>query len=313
MGGTSAALPTDAFIPHFAGRSGRYSRRENRMKPFRGSFLATAVVAAVLGGAACAQTGDETVTRTQAPASESYSPSVGQAGKDVIWVPTPQALVDRMLDMAELTPRDRLVDLGSGDGRTVITAAKRGATARGIEFNPDMVALSRRQAEAEGVSDRATFEQADIFQADFSDATVVTLFLLQGLNLRLRPILLDMAPGTRIVSNSFGMGDWEADEIVEAVEGCASYCRALKWIVPARVAGAWKIDGTTLELTQRFQRLEGFLGDGASAQPIREAGLEGTQVRFTVGDDRYVGRVDGDRMRGTVNATRPWQAVRSGT
>lgn len=284
------------------------------MKPFRRSLIIATVAAAALGGAACAQTGDRSATRTEArSASDSYTPSIGQAGKDVIWVPTPQALVDRMLDMAQLTPRDRLVDLGSGDGRTVITAARRGATARGIEFNPDLVALSRRQAEAEGVSARATFEQADIFRTDFSDATVVTLFLLQGLNLRLRPILLDMPPGTRIVSNSFDMGEWEADETVEAVEGCASYCRAFKWIVPARVAGTWRIDGTTLELTQSFQLLEGSLHDGASTQPIRDARLEGAQVRFTVGDDRYVGQVDGNRMRGTVNASRPWQAVRSGT
>ncbi|WP_291558279.1 methyltransferase domain-containing protein [Comamonas sp. SCN 65-56] len=271
------------------------------MKPFRRTFLAAVAATMAFGGTACAQTGT---------ATETYAPTVGQAGKDVIWVPSPQALVDRMLDMAQLTPRDRLVDLGSGDGRTVITAAKRGAKARGIEFNPDMVEMARRNAQAEGVSDRATFEQGDIFESDFSEATVVTLFLLPSLNLRLRPILLDMPPGTRIVANSFDMGEWQADETADVGGDCTSYCRALKWIVPAKVAGTWVLDGKTLELTQSFQMLEGTLRDGAATRPITQARLEGTQVRFAIGKDRYVGRVDGNRMQGTVNGSRQWQAAR---
>lgn len=271
------------------------------MKPFRRTFLAAVAATMAFGGTACAQTGT---------ATETYAPTVGQAGKDVIWVPTPQALVDRMLDMAQLTPRDRLVDLGSGDGRTVITAAKRGAKARGIEFNPDMVEMARRNAQAEGVSDRATFEQGDIFESDFSEATVVTLFLLPSLNLRLRPILLDMPPGTRIVANSFDMGEWQADETADVGEDCTSYCRALKWIVPARVAGTWVLDGKTLELAQSFQMLEGTLRDGAATRPITQARLEGTQVRFAIGKDRYVGQVNGNRMQGTVNGSRRWQAAR---
>jgi SAM-dependent methyltransferase len=275
------------------------------MKPFRSTFIATVAVTMALNGTAWAQAG-------AASTSDSYTPSVGQAGKDVVWVPTSQALVDKMLDMAQLTPKDRLVDLGSGDGRTVITAAKRGATARGIEFNPDMVALAKRQAEAEGVSARATFEQADIFQTDFSEATVVTLFLLPSLNVQLRPTLLDMPPGTRIVANSFEMGEWQPDETAEVTEGCRSYCRALKWIVPAKVAGSWTLDGKTLELTQNFQMVEGSLRDGAATQRISDARLEGAQVRFTIGKDQYVGQVEGDRMRGTVNGSRSWQAARSG-
>jgi len=271
------------------------------LKPFRRTFLAAVAATMAFGGTACAQTGT---------ATETYAPTVGQAGKDVIWVPSPQALVDRMLDMAQLTPRDRLVDLGSGDGRTVITAAKRGAKARGIEFNPDMVEMARRNAQAEGVSDRATFEQGDIFESDFSEATVVTLFLLPSLNLRLRPILLDMPPGTRIVANSFDMGEWQADETADVGGDCTSYCRALKWIVPAKVAGTWVLDGKTLELTQSFQMLEGTLRDGAATRPITQARLEGTQVRFAIGKDRYVGRVDGNRMQGTVNGSRQWQAAR---
>lgn len=275
------------------------------MKSFRRSLIAAAAVTAVLGGAACAQTSGT------ATASGSYSPTVGQAGKDVVWVPTPQALVDRMLDMAKLTPQDRLVDLGSGDGRTVITAAKRGTRARGIEFNPDMVALAKRQAQAEGVADRATFEQADIFQSDFSEATVVTLFLLPSLNVKLRPILLDMKPGTRIVANSFDMADWEPDETAHVTEGCSGYCRALKWIVPAKVAGAWTIDGKRLELAQTFQMLEGSLREGTSARSLSGGRLEGARIRFSIGNDVYTGEVNGDRMQGTINGSRPWQATRA--
>ena len=137
-----------------------------------------------------------------------FEPTVGQPGKDVVWVPTPQQLVDRMLDMAKVTPQDIHYDLGSGDGRTVITAAKRGLRATGVEFNPDMVALSQKNAVAAGVTDRATFIRGDIFETDFSKATVLTLFLLPDLNVKLRPTILNMRPGTRVVSNSFTMGEW---------------------------------------------------------------------------------------------------------
>ena len=167
-----------------------------------------------------------------------------------------------MLEMAKLTPEDRLVDLGSGDGRLVITAAKRGATARGIEFNPEMVALSRRAAAAEGVAGRATFEQADIFESDFSDATVVTLFLLPDLNIRLRPTLLNMKPGTRVVSNSFTMDKWQPDEVARVKEGCTTYCDAYKWVIPANAAGTWRMADQELVLTQTFQMLEGTLRIG---------------------------------------------------
>src|ERR671914_212579 len=145
-------------------------------------------------------------------AKQEYEPQVGQEGKDVIWVPTSQALVDKMLDMAKVTPKDYVIDLGSGDGRTVITAAKRGAKALGIEYNPDMVELSKRNAAKAGVSDKANFAKADLFESDFSKATVITMFLLPDINLKLRPKLLNLRPGTRIVSNSFTMGDWKPDE-----------------------------------------------------------------------------------------------------
>lgn len=265
---------------------------------YRSLFLA-ALCAALLGCATSSTDADWT-----------YEPRVGQTGKDVIWVPTKQLLVDAMLDMAEITPRDYLVDLGSGDGRTVITAAKRGTRAHGIEFNPDLVELSKRAARAEGVSRRATFEQGDIFEADFSDATVVTLYLLPDLNLKLRPTLLAMKPGTRIVSNSFEMGDWEEDEMVHIKEGCPGYCMAYKWVVPARVEGTWAMDDAELELRQRFQMLEGVLRRGGSAQPISDARLDGARIRFTVGAERYTGEVDGDRMRGVVDGSRAWRATR---
>src|SRR5919201_4509445 len=166
----------------------------------RQSLLALFLSVAVSGACAQAQ-----------PAKQEYEPQVGQEGKDVIWVPTPQALVEKMLGMAKVTPKDYLIDLGSGDGRTVIAAAKRGAKALGIEYNPEMVELSKRNAAAAGVSDKATFMKADLFETDFSKATVVTLFLLPSINMKLRPKILDMKPGTRIVSNAFNMEDWEAD------------------------------------------------------------------------------------------------------
>ena len=176
-----------------------------------------------------------------APAKKDYEPSVGQSGKDVVWVPTPQALVDRMLDMAKVTPADIHFDLGSGDGRTVITAAKRGGKATGIEYNPDMVELSRRNAQKEGVADKATFINGDIFTQQsidaYSKANVITLFLLPDLNVKLRPNLLNMKPGTRIVSNSFSMGDWKEDDKISAGGDCTSWCTAYLWIIPAKVGG----------------------------------------------------------------------------
>src|SRR5262245_31905861 len=185
------------------------------------------------------------------PAKE-YEPSVGQEGKDVVWVPTPQALVDKMLDMAKVTPQDYVIDLGSGDGRTVITAAKLGAKALGIEYNPDMVELSKRNAAKEGVGDKAAFVQGDIFESDFSKATVVTMFLLPRLNLKLRPILLDMKPGTRVVSNTFDMGDWQADQVVRATGECTSYCQAYLWIIPAKADGTWQMGESELTLEQQY-------------------------------------------------------------
>ena len=242
-----------------------------------------------------------------------FEPHVGQQGKDVVWVPSPQALVDRMLDMAKITPSDYLVDLGSGDGRTVITAAKRGLHALGIEYNPDMVALSQRNAEAAGVTDKAKFERADIFESDFSKADVVTMFLLPNLNLRLRPKLLDMKPGTRVVSNTFDMGDWAADQTVQATEGCTSYCRAYFWLVPAKIDGVWHAGDSEFAFDQKFQMFTGTVKTGNVVAPISNGKLAGDQITFTAGNTEYHGKVDGNKIEGMAkegDKDGKWQASR---
>jgi precorrin-6B methylase 2 len=246
------------------------------------------------------------------PAKDDYKPRVGQEGKDVIWVPTPQELVDKMLDMAKVTPKDYVIDLGSGDGRTVITAAKRGARALGIEYNPDMVELSKHNAAKEGVSDRANFVKADLFESDFSEATVITMFLLPGINIRLRPKILDLKPGTRIVSNSFTMGEWAADEEGTVKNGCASYCTALLWIVPAKVEGTWQLSQGELALKQTFQMVSGALRSGNVSTPVSNGRLNGDQITFTAGGNQYTGYVNGNVMEGNVGSGGSWKATRAG-
>lgn len=210
-----------------------------------------------------------------------YEPVPGQAGKDVIWVPTPDVVVERMLDMAEVKAGDRVVDLGSGDGKITIAAARRGAQARGIEYNPAMVALSRRNAQAAGVN--ATFEQGDIFKADFSDADVVTLYLLPSLNERLRPILLKMKPGTRVTSHQFDMGEWEPDRSDDLAGRIAHL-----WIVPARVAGSWavQVEGEPpmrVNLQQVHQKIYGHAIVNGRRVTLDEPKLRGAAISFGVG------------------------------
>jgi hypothetical protein len=251
------------------------------------------------------------------PAGQEYTPEVGQAGKDVVWVPTPQSLVDKMLDLAKVTPKDYLIDLGSGDGRTVITAAKRDVRAAvGIEYNPDMVALSQRNAVKEGVGEKAKFMKADLFETDFSQATVITMFLLPDINLRLRPKILDLKPGTRIVSNSFTMGEWQHDRSVQSTEseGCQSYCTAYLWIVPAKVAGNWKLPEGELTIKQSFQIITGTLKTAGKSTSIKGR-MSGDQISFKAGDAEYRGRVAADGIKGTVKArsgSGEWSATRSG-
>jgi SAM-dependent methyltransferase len=240
-----------------------------------------------------------------------FHPEVGQSGKDVVWVPSPQQLVDKMLDMAKVTPKDFVMDLGSGDGRTVITAAKRGASALGVEYNPDMVALSKRNAEKAGVGGKANFVEADIFKTDLTKASVITMFLLTDLNLRLRPTILALKPGTRIVSNTFRMGEWEPDQTVEL--GCDTYCTAYLWIVPAKVEGHWKSGQSELVLKQDFQKVSGTLGSGNVASVISRGSLNGDQISFVAGGAEYRGRVNGNTIEGTVKASgksSAWKATR---
>lgn len=244
--------------------------------------------------------------------SQDFEPTVGQPGRDVVWVPTPEPLVEKMLDLAQVTTADVVVDLGSGDGRNVIAAAKRGAQARGVEFNPDMVALSRRHAEMEGVSERATFVEGDMFDADISDATVLALFLLPDNLRRLRDRFLDLRPGTRIVANTFGIPDWEADQRLRIEDDCSSWCEALLFIVPAKVAGSWRMSDDELELEQHAQMVSGTLAVGG--QRLKVSGqLRGDQIAFSVNDARYQGRVFNDSMEGSVTlggGAQIWSATR---
>ncbi len=238
--------------------------------------------------------------------AKDYTPQVGQEGKDVVWVPSPQTLVDKMLDMAKVTPKDYVIDLGSGDGRTVITAAKRGAKAHGIEYNPDLVELSKRNAIKEGVAAKVTFEKADIFKSDFSKASVITLFLLNTLNLQLRPILLNMKPGTRVVSNTFDMGDWTPDNTVTAPSDCVNYCKAFFWTVPAKVGGNWKLPQGELVLDQKYQVITGTLKSGKEATPINGK-MNGTQITLTAGNKQYEGQVNGN----TIDLTSKTEKLRA--
>ncbi len=247
-----------------------------------------------------------------------YRPRVGQEGKDVIWVPTPTLLAEAMLDLAKVTPADFVIDLGSGDGRIVIAAARRRARALGIEYNPDLVNLSIRNAEQEGVSARAQFSRGDLFQTDFRQATVLTMYLSAELNLKLRPQILAMKPGTRVLSHAFPMEDWEADRILE-LGGRTVYF----WIVPARVAGSWTMETdsgkTELTLRQSFQKIEGTLSSNGESLPLKNGKLSGARITFaagaTAGTTRsFTGTVTGDRIQGTASTGKGpatnWTATR---
>jgi SAM-dependent methyltransferase len=257
------------------------------------------------------------------PAAQEYKPEVGQAGKDVVWVPTPEALVERMLRMAKVTKNDYVMDLGSGDGRIAIAAGKLGARATGVEFNPDMVALSNRNAKEAGVTDRVNFLNADIFATDFSKATVITMYLLPHLNLQLKPKILDLKPGTRIVSHAFNMDDWKPDETATL-----EYRDAYLWIVPAKVNGGWKMSqamgsGTEeieLALNQKYQRFDGKARIGGREFEVVDGKLSGDAVTFGFTDGNgtrrtFSGKVTGNRMEGTTasqgGAPVKWTAARS--
>jgi SAM-dependent methyltransferase len=247
-----------------------------------------------------------------------YQPTVGQDGKDVVWGPTPERLVEAMLDLAQVSPDDYVIDLGSGDGRIAIAAAKRGAHSLGIEYNTDLVEISKQYAHKENVSDRADFLCADIFESDFSNATVLTMYLFTKLNLKLRPKILEMKPGTRVVSHAFTMENWKADQIVTA-GGRTAYL----WIVPAKVAGTWvwPTESSLAELTirQTYQKISGSLKLNGKKQTLKRASLEGDRISFVVGKRQptqweYSGRISGDAIEGvakTANGTEvKWEAKR---
>jgi len=239
--------------------------------------------------------------------SQKFEPQVGQAGKDVIWVPTPDEVVERMLTMVQLGPNDVHFDLGAGDGKIAIAAAKRGAKATGIEYNPEMAKYANEKAQAAGVAGtgagKAIIRQADIFATDFSQATVITMYLLPGLNMKLRPQILAMRPGTRIVSHSFTMEDWEADEI-SSVDGRRAYF----WVVPANVQGSWILEASgaksDLQLEQTFQKIHGSVGVGAVAAGLREPRLRGFNIAFAYVDAAgvrrdFTGRIANGKMEGS--------------
>lgn len=244
-----------------------------------------------------------------------FEPQVGQQGKDVVWVPTPQELVDKMLEIARVGSSDYVIDLGSGDGRTVISAAKLGARALGVEFNPDMVALSKENAKKEGVTHLVDFIEGDLFEADLSKATVITMFLLPEINLKLRPKLLELKPGTRIVSNTFTMGDWQEDLEATTEENWNSWNQAHLWIIPAKVEGTWKSGNGELQLIQKYQMVEGIYSSGGKTSKIKEGRLKGDIINLSIDDKIYTGRIEGGKITGTVadgsgNSTREWIATR---
>ena len=235
-----------------------------------------------------------------------FNPKAGMRGKNVRWVPSSPVVLDKMLDMAKVTPNDYVIDPGSGDGRIVIWVAKMGARALGIESNPQLVALSEQNAKKEGVVDRTTFSIGDFFETDFSEATVITLFLRKDLNIKLRPKILALNPGTRVVSNIFDMGDWEADEVVE-VEDDDYYFRnhtACLWIVPANIEGSWTLPQGELAVSQKFLMIDGTLKTDGKTVPI-EGKITGNRIDFTAGDRQYTGRVSGNRMTVEASGEKP--------
>src|SRR5262245_59144671 len=266
----------------------------------RGSIAAVAFSLAISSAA---------LAQTQKP----FEPVVGQAGKDVVWVPTPEVLVERMLDVAKVTPQDYVMDLGSGDGRNVIAAAKRGARALGVEYNPDMVDLSRRRAEAAGVggpTGRAQFVQGDMYAADISQASVMALFLLPQNMMQLRDKFLALKPGSRIVSNTFGIEGWEPDFNESVPECSGAWCTVLLWIVPAPIAGTWQTPQGAMTIAQQFQKFSGTAGKA----PVAEGKINGEQVTFLLDGNRVTAVARGDVLEGTIDrGGKPasWRATRT--
>ena len=267
-------------------------------------FIRSSTAIALAGVLAAATVSADAKDRREC--DRDYKPQVGQAGKDVVWVPTPDEIVQRMLRMAKVTPQDTVYDLGAGDGKIAIAAGKLGATAVGIEYNPDMAKLAQCYVQAEDLTGKTRIIQGDVFKEDFSKASVVTMYLLPELNLRLRPIILNMKPGTRVTSHQFTMGDWEPDETAEV-----DYRTAYLWIVPAKVEGAWTLreqgaaNAYTVNLSQKYQKITGDVAAGSAKQPLVGATVRGEDIRFAFNDDKGVtrtltGTVRGNELTGTL-------------
>jgi SAM-dependent methyltransferase len=256
-----------------------------------------------------------TLSLAAAPAlaqQKPFQPEIGQPGKDVVWVPTPEAMVEKMMELGGITAQDYVIDLGSGDGRNVIAAAKRGAQALGVEYNPDMVDLSKRLATEAGVAGKAQFVQGDMYKADISKASVLALFLLPSNLLQLRPKFLELRPGSRIVSNTFSIQDWTADQTVQ-LDDCTSWCTAMLYIVPAKVDGTWRLPQGELALKQEFQMVTGTLTTKGESTAVTGR-LRGAQITLTAGGTEYTGVVRGNQMEGTARAgssSSNWSATRA--
>jgi SAM-dependent methyltransferase len=262
----------------------------------------------------CATLGVSLLLATAAaqPAREPPEPYVGQPGKDVIWVPSPLSTVEKMLDMARVGPRDYVIDLGSGDGRNVIEAAKRGARALGVEYNADLVALSARNAAAAGVADRARFVQGDMFEADISQATVLALFLLPDNLSKLSAKFLALPPGTRIVTNGYRIYDWDVYDSGLAEGDCDNWCTVYLYLVPARAAGTWRFPAGELRLEQKFTRVSGKLVSGRSETPLSDGRMEAERISFRLGEAQFAGEVRGDTLSVVNRRTgERWSGVRT--
>ncbi len=281
---------------------GKQGQAQNLKLPFAFKAAALALIFLATVRVAAAQT------------PPGAAPQAGQRGKDVMWMATADALIARMLDLAAVKASDYVIDLGSGDGVVVIAAARRGARAHGIEYDRALYELSKREAAAAGVAARASFAQGDIFEADLSAASVITAYLSESVNLRLRPKLLALRPGTRVVTNSFGFGDWKVDDAASAIslkgllapfidhpkDHCFLVCNAYLWIVPAQVEGRWRVGGGVLELRQSYQMVSGSLTQGGKSVALAKGRLRGEALSFTVGDTEYSGRVGPARIEGTA-------------
>lgn len=280
-------------------------------------FIRSSTAIALAGVLAAAMVNVDAKDRREC--DRDYKPQVGQSGKDVVWVPTPDEIVQRMLRLAKVTPQDTVYDLGAGDGKIAIAAGKIGATSVGIEYNPDMAKLAQCYVQAENLDGKTRIIQGDVFKEDFSKASVVTMYLLPELNLRLRPTILNMKPGTRVTSHQFTMGDWEPDETAEV-----DYRTAYLWIVPAKVDGTWTVreqgssNAYTVNLNQKYQKITGDVAAGSAKQPLVGATVRGEEIRFAFNDDKGVtrtltGTVRGNELTGTLKGAAGAETKVTGT